>query len=234
MIYLITWDFGRTDPVDILGQKVNCLMYADDITLLSTSKQGLQNSLDKLQNYCEEWLLDINFDKTKILICNKSGRFLKDNMFFINTHQLENVRSATYLGLKINSSGNFDISDIVDKSKRALFKLYRCFGYDRPNIKMAKHLFNSLIKPILLYGSEVWGISLVNIEKVFKLETGNSKRYFKNDIESVHLKWLKYILGVNKRSSSIAVLAEVGGISHNHRYLSTDSKVLVTYERNKP
>ena len=58
--------FGRTDPVDILGQKVNCLMYADDITLLSTSKQSLQNSLDKLQNYCEEWLLDINFVKTKV------------------------------------------------------------------------------------------------------------------------------------------------------------------------
>ena len=202
--------FDGTDPVDILGQRVNCLMYADDIVLLSTSKQGMQNSLDKLQEYCKTWLLKINLDKTNILICNKSGRFLKNNTFYINGRQLQTVRSATYLGLKINSSGTFEIGNIVEKSKRAIFKLYRCFGDNRPNVKIAKHLFNSLIKPILLYGAEVWGVSLVNFGKVFKLETGNSKRYFKNDIESVHLKWLKYILGVNKRSSSIAVLAEVG------------------------
>ena len=36
---------------------VNSLMYADDIVLLSESKEGLQNCLSSLQTYCDLWHL---------------------------------------------------------------------------------------------------------------------------------------------------------------------------------
>ena len=55
-------------------------MYADDLVLISKSKGGLQAQLDALNVYCDEWELNINIDKTKIMIIsNKSQN--DDNMF---------------------------------------------------------------------------------------------------------------------------------------------------------
>ena len=50
--------------VDIGTYHLNCLLYADDVILLSQSEVGLQNCLKKLENYCADWCLDVNLDKT--------------------------------------------------------------------------------------------------------------------------------------------------------------------------
>jgi hypothetical protein len=41
------------DPVDLNGKSVSCLLYADDIVLLSQSAKGLRNLLDKLKLFCD-------------------------------------------------------------------------------------------------------------------------------------------------------------------------------------
>ena len=40
------------DPVLLNDVKLNCLLYADDLLLLSRSQKGLQSCLDKLSDYC--------------------------------------------------------------------------------------------------------------------------------------------------------------------------------------
>ena len=55
---------------------LNCLIYADDVILISQSESGLQNCLNKLEKYCELWCLDINIDKTKSIVFNESGKLL--------------------------------------------------------------------------------------------------------------------------------------------------------------
>jgi hypothetical protein len=57
------------DPATLSDIKLNALMFADDVALLSTSEKGLQNCLHKLEKYCDNWCLDIyNVEKTKVLI----------------------------------------------------------------------------------------------------------------------------------------------------------------------
>ena len=46
--------------VDIGTYHLNCLLYADDVILLSQNEVGLQNCLKKLENYCADWCLDVN------------------------------------------------------------------------------------------------------------------------------------------------------------------------------
>ena len=48
------------------------LLYADDMVLLATSAAGLQRQLDLLQQYCRQWGLTVNIDKTKLMLL--SGR----------------------------------------------------------------------------------------------------------------------------------------------------------------
>ena len=42
-------------------------MISGYVVLLSTSEKGLQNCLHKLEKYCDNWCLDINVEKTKVL-----------------------------------------------------------------------------------------------------------------------------------------------------------------------
>ena len=65
---------GMTEAVKINGYSCNCLMYADDLLLLSESWEGLCHSLDKLGYYSAKWRLGISSKKTKIMVFGKSSK----------------------------------------------------------------------------------------------------------------------------------------------------------------
>ena len=52
-------------------------MYADDIVLLSDSADGLQKLLNSLLQFCQRRNLKVNVAKTKVIIFNKSGKYLR-------------------------------------------------------------------------------------------------------------------------------------------------------------
>ena len=57
-------------PVNLGNILFNSLSFADDLVIISESAEGLQNSLNKLQNYCEKWGLTVNIEKNKMYDCN--------------------------------------------------------------------------------------------------------------------------------------------------------------------
>ena len=65
---------------------------------------------------------------------------------------------------------------------------------------MALKLFDSLIRPILLYASEVW-------EPFLNHDTA---KWDYNVIEKIHMQFIKRILGVNRSTTNILVRGEVG------------------------
>jgi hypothetical protein len=75
------------DFVSLNGRPVHCLMYANDVILLSKTAAGLQSKIDILNHYCEDWCLNVNTSKTKILVFNKAGMVfcLVQNFFSDNT-----------------------------------------------------------------------------------------------------------------------------------------------------
>ena len=56
---------------------INCLLWADDILLMSSSEEGLSGLLRKLSGYCDINKVNINEKKTKCMIFNKTGRLLQ-------------------------------------------------------------------------------------------------------------------------------------------------------------
>ena len=201
-----------TDPIYMNEKALNCLMYADDIALISKSKEGLQTTLDRLSEYCNTWHLTINTNKTKIVIFNKTGRVINNVKFFINNSEIEIVKEMKYLGIIFNNNCTYNSAteNLKGKALKALFKLYKSFGNIPPSVKMAKHLFDAMVKPILLYNAEIWGSTVINYFKVLDNGCDKSKLYLNSNFEKMHLKWCKYVLGVHSKSTNIAVLAELG------------------------
>jgi hypothetical protein len=53
--------------------KLFVILYADDTVILSENKDGLQKALDIFESYCEIWKLQVNVNKTKVMIfCEKT------------------------------------------------------------------------------------------------------------------------------------------------------------------
>ena len=68
-------DRDDTDPIILPnGTRLNSLLYADDLVLISKSAHGLQKALSIVAKFCNEWLLSINPKKTKVMIFQKKCR----------------------------------------------------------------------------------------------------------------------------------------------------------------
>ena len=78
--------------VTINEMKLFLLSYADDQVLFATSPSSLQSMLTDLENYCNQWGLKINVNKTKVLIFEKGGRRTNYD-FYLYDEKFEMVNS---------------------------------------------------------------------------------------------------------------------------------------------
>ena len=147
------------DPVYLKdGDPINGLAYADDLVLISRTREGLQKAIDTLSTFCEKWKLKVNLDKTKCMTFTK-GTQKEKTIFTLNNQPIENVSEYKYLGMIINKkncSFTPTIKYLRTKATRALYSLNSKLNIYRTPVKTALKIFDSLIRPILLYASEVF------------------------------------------------------------------------------
>ena len=157
--------------------KILLMLYADDTVLFSESKEGLQYQLDCFLQYCKDWKLEVNIDKTKIMIFTK-GSIPQNHSFYYDGKQLEIVKKFKYLGIFLSQSASFMktkkyVSNRALKAMYAVLKKGRCLNL---SITDQLHLFDKIVVPVLLYGCEIWGFGNLDI------------------IERIHLKFCKMLL----------------------------------------
>ena len=200
------------DPVNLQGKLISHFLYADDLVLVSESACGLQNCLDKLGTYAERKSLTISIKKSKTMIFNAGGRFLK-KQFHVNGEALEPVNSFCYLGFEIKPSGSMThgASILFDKANKALKPLQRAIANFQLPLGLSIRLFHTLIEPIAMYNVENWS-TLTDKQ----LENFSPDTIFdlinKSPMDTLHRKLLKYILGVNQSSPNLAVYGDSGEI----------------------
>ena len=195
-------DFLNVDGIhapEILGTIVHCLLYADDLVLMSCSPIGLQRMLDRLALYCKKWELEVSLDKTKVVVFKKSRKKNKNEKWFYNDKKIEVVNEYKYLGVVFSGSGAC-ISHIqqakirTERSCIALLKFF--FKFKFLPISFFLKLYDSMVASVLLYGSEVWGGHVFSNQGI-------------DLIESTAYKFYKALLGLPKSTQSSGVLLEL-------------------------
>ncbi len=114
--------------------------------------------------------------------------------FIYNGSKLEIVFSYPYLGILMNYNGRFSVAqkDVYDKASRAMFGLLAKCRKLRLPFDIQIKLFDSVVKPIALYGSEVWG------------------PYYTDVADKLQLKFIKLALGLKTQTPSVMVRGETG------------------------
>ena len=148
-----------------------------------------------------EWKLKINSSKTKTMIFSRGNRKIETS-FKIGDVTLENTKEYKYLGItihKTNCSFNPALKYLRTKATRALYALRSKVNINKLPIPIATKLYDALIKPILLYASEVWEPFIKN----------DPEGWDKNEIEKTYLQFLRQILGVNRSATRAMVRGEL-------------------------
>ena len=191
---------------------VGCLLFADDAILLSNSAEGLQRELDNLQKYCQEWGLTVNTNKTKAMIFNTNGKRLSLPLYYDNK-PLECVREYKYLGTLFTVSGTFTktTEDLYSRGLKAFFKLRRQIAQSSIKCSTYAHLFDTMVKPVLLYGSEIWAPCAITARKLKSNKQFNiEESYMKLHVEKLNSLLCRTMLGVNAKTTKMALYSETG------------------------
>ena len=88
--------------IDISNKLINCLLFADDIVLLSDKADELRELLSIAKQFADRWNLKFNTSKSNVMVIGKGIN--KDNRWFLCDDSLEEVNEYKYLGYFISRS----------------------------------------------------------------------------------------------------------------------------------
>jgi exonuclease III len=191
------WD---QDSVDLDGYMLCYMLFADDLTLISTSLTSLQQMLRILEAFCDIMHFEVNISKTEFIVfCTEKewrsvGTHVEENPLRFRTQVIRRVTEVKYLGLKFLERGGCACAYealclAANRARFAVQSRITKMGNLTPELQI--RLFNALVLPVLTYGCQVWGPEL------FKLNR-NSTSLPSGALEKVYTDFLRFATGVGK------------------------------------
>ena len=180
--------------IDEHHTNISMLLYADDLVIMGDRIGHIQCLLDNLSLYCSKWGLSVNMEKTKFMVFRNGGIVKSNEKVYFYGNKIEQSSYYKYLGLLISSRLSWSpaqrtLSQQAEKAMNYIYKVnYECnFSY-----MTSSNIFDKCVLPIVLYGSEIWGVKAHNV------------------IECVLLKFCRQQLGVGTNAPAPALLGECG------------------------
>jgi hypothetical protein len=136
----------------------------------------------------------VNTDKTKVIVFGKRKINPNDIELKLNGNRIEVVDSLKYLGILFKFNNNFDLctKNLHDQGQKAMYAMLSKACRFQLDIETQLELFDKLVQPVCLYGSEIWGAGKYDC------------------IEKIHLKFLKYVLKVKSSTPTNMIYGETG------------------------
>ena len=180
------------DEIEVLF-KLYVLLYADDTVIFAESKEELQSALNAMYLYSKSWDLEVNPTKTKVTVfCNR--KFEHNMTFTYNGQDLDIEDGFVYLGAFFSSNGRFINNNrrLAEQARKAMFSVLRKSRKLQLPVDLQIQLFDSMVVPILLFGSEVTGFENSDI------------------LERLCTQFYKIILKVKKTTPNVMLFGELG------------------------
>ena len=235
--------------------KLDDLDFADDILLLSSTRQQMQNKNNKLNTESRRVQLKMNAEKMKILRINPTNQ---ESITF-QDQTIEEVQKFTYLGTMgcKEGGGMEDLKNRQSKARSAFVKLKKIWRSSSLSRRTKLKRFRTLVVPVLAYGCETWKMNkadnkMLNIfqnkclrkilrvrwedhtstEELLAIEKANDKP-LRNEVKKRKWKMIGHILREDRNNiTSVAMTWEPEGKRKRGR-LKTTWRRTVEKERNK-
>nr|ADI61818.1 endonuclease-reverse transcriptase [Bombyx mori] len=144
--------------ININGQYISHLRFADDIVLMAESLQDLQQMLNGLADSSRRIGLRMNMDKTKVMF----NCYISPGPIVVKDCPLEAVDEYLYLGQTLQMGKHSlerEIKRRIQLGWAAFGKLRGIFSSHIPQCLKTK-VFNQCVLPVMTYGAETWTLTV--------------------------------------------------------------------------
>ena len=120
----------------------------------------MQNQLNVIESQSRRLGLEVNLNKTKIVVFRKGGFLSKNELWHFGNTRLPVVNSYKYLGMEFSTKLSFvnSTEPFIVTAKKACCEILRSLNnLNCYNLDVFLRLFDSKVCPILSYASELWG-----------------------------------------------------------------------------
>ena len=137
------------------------MLFADDVVLLSDTAVGLQNQLNVLRYESDRLGLEVNLDKTNVMVFRKGGFLAAIEKWWYGNEQIKVTNKYKYLGIVFTTklsltTGWLETAKRARRGVLAIIKTMRILN--TLDSSLFWKMFDTQIEPILTYGAEVWGL----------------------------------------------------------------------------
>ena len=176
--------FAISDINDIMKDfpDVKCILYADDIVLLSKNLNDFTILLPKITDYLAIRCLKLNEKKCQVMKFRSGGhgRYSKVELNWEKQNKINFCSSINYLGVTFQTAGVCFSKHIDKRVKASIFATGKIKNLSKSSIVTAKKLFDLAISPVASYGIEaVW--KYLTLKDLNNLECAKS-RFFKKTL----------------------------------------------------
>ena len=78
---------------------IRLLLYADDIVILADDVTTMHGIIEKLEHYCKMWNLEVNFNKSEIVVFRNGDRLRNEAKWFFKGAKIKITSEFNYLGV---------------------------------------------------------------------------------------------------------------------------------------
>lgn len=154
----------------IFTKSIQLLGFADDVDIVGRNIRSITDAYTRLEREANKIGLRVNEEKTKFLMvaASERSRTLVGSHLIIGDKRFEVVNDFVYLGSII--SNNFNTTLEIKRRILAAQRAYFAVRHLLTSKKISRHakliMYKSLIRPVALYGSESWNMTLADEQAV--------------------------------------------------------------------
>ena len=206
----------------LAGQPVPPLLYADDMALLATTANGLQQQLRLLEQYCAERGLAVNVVKTKVMLLAGAAdeqtamQHVRRARHTFDGAPVAGVAAFKYLGLVFHCTQPVGEAAAEGRARVARFAAAsfegRCTALGLEAARLLLSLYRQMVDSTLSYGAAVWspGLALAAVRRLGTQAGAAGGGSSLSAAEQQHYRTLRRLLGLPQRAPRATVLAETG------------------------
>ncbi|KAG1687722.1 Ubiquitin-like domain-containing CTD phosphatase 1 [Nymphon striatum] len=154
---------GFKGTVSVGGRKITNLRFADDIDLITGSKEELAELTSRLDTTSGSYGMEISGEKSKVMVTGSRKASNKSNdpvviKIKVSDNTYEDVKTFQYLGSTINEevTSDYEIKKRLAIATSQLAKLNKLWNTGGISTTCKMTLIRSLVISIALYGCETW------------------------------------------------------------------------------